>query len=88
MYHVFEERFLTNNIKGHSNFILQQEIFADHTNSTPSLQFGVFFDGGDRFMDGSSHVIHILGGQCTHVDATTAQQVDMMLVDEELRLTF
>lgn len=37
-------------------------------------------------MDGLGHVVDVLAGQATHVDAATRHQVDVLLLDEELDL--
>lgn len=43
-------------------------------------------DGGDCIMDGLSNIVDVLGGQTTHVDATTGHQVHVLLLNQVLHL--
>lgn len=43
-------------------------------------------DFGDCFMDGGGHVVEVFGGEATHVDAPTWQQVDVFFVDQVVDL--
>ena len=47
---------------------------------------GGLLDAGDGVVDGLGHVVDVLGGQTTHVDAAAGHQVDVLLFDHVLHL--
>ena len=43
-------------------------------------------DLGDSLVDGFGHIVDVLGGQTTHVDAAARHQVDVLLLHHILHL--